>query len=289
MFVLFAHSLKAQDDLLDMLENENQKNSITYANATFKSNRLVNGHSVEMVGEGVLNFVISHKFGRLNSGFYDLFGLDDANIRLGFDYGFSDRFNAGFGRNSFEKTYDGYLKYQLLRQSSGQRTTPITLTAFSSIAINTLKPADESREISFEHRSSYVHQLLIARKFTSNFSLQLMPSWIHHNLVKEKEDRNDIIALGTGARYKLTPRTSLNFEYYYQFHKNAPEGNFNALALGMDIETGGHVFQLFISNSRAMVAKSFISETTGDFLKGDIHFGFNVSRVFNLKKSTENK
>ncbi len=272
----------AQDDLLQLLDDNGPDQGPQYATATFKGSRLVNGHSVEMRKAGVLEFLISHRFGRLNSGASELFGLDNANIRFALEYGFNERFNVGIGRSSFEKTFDGFVKYKFLRQTAGSNKTPISLVYFASIAINSLENTDPNVTVDFSSRLYYTHQVLIARKFSPAFSMQLMPTLVHRNEVEEN-DENDIYAIGVGGRYKLTNRLAINAEYYYRANQVDTDPNFNVIALGVDIETGGHVFQLHVTNGQAMVEKGFITETTGDFFSGDIHFGFNISRVFNLK------
>jgi hypothetical protein len=284
MSVLLSLNAFAQDDLMNLLES-NTEESIHFTEATFKGSRLINGHTVETRKQGELEFLISHRFGRLNSGAYEFFGLDAANVRLGLEYGVADFLTLGVGRNSFEKTYDGFAKLKLLRQSSGKRVMPVSVVSFSSAAIKTLAGSTPEEYPDIAARMYYVQQLLIARKFGSALSLQLMPSFVHRNRIQEREGENDIYALGFGGRIKLTQRVSLNGEYYYRF--NAEEYNegdlnqlFNSLAIGFDIETGGHVFQLHLTNSRAMIEKGFIAETNGNFFAGDIHFGFNVSRVF---------
>jgi hypothetical protein len=277
--LLLSGRVHAQDDLLLLLESESANSPArTFTEATFKGSRLVNGHTVETRKSGTLEFLISHRFGPLNSGAYEFFGLDGANIRLGLDYGLTDRFTIGLGRSSFEKTYDGFLKYKLLRQGPGR--VPVSATFFASVALRTLKAPVPDASAAFSDKLFYSYQLLIARKFSERFSLQIAPSLIHRNQISEREAENDLLALGAGARYKLTKRISLNAEYYHRL--NAPEATqyYNSLAIGFDIETGGHVFQLHLTNSRAMIEKSFIGETAGDFRRGDIHFGFNISRTF---------
>lgn len=276
--IVFSFSLKAQDDLLAELEAQ-QEETTTLVEATFKGTRLINGHSIETRKQGVMDFIISHRFGTLDGGTYELFGLDQAFIRFGLEYAPTDRLYIGFGRSSFEKTFDGFVKYRLLRQSTGKKEVPLSITWLSSIAIKTIKnPANDP---SFTDRLANTHQLLVARKFSNGVSLQLSPSWVHRNLIEEEDTHNDIFALGVGGRLKLSQRVALCVEYYYQFqHLN--DDTKNALAIGFDIETGGHVFQLQFTNATAMVPKGFISETTNDFFGGEIHFGFNISRTFQL-------
>lgn len=280
---MFITTIKlfAQDDLMDLLEKETEPTT-NYTESTFKGTRLINGHSIETRKKGVLDFIIGHRFGRINSGAYEFFGLDQSNVRIGFDYGLTDRFNIGIGRNSFEKTYDSFLKYKLMRQQTGSRQLPVSIVAFSSIAIKTLRTSDTSTELDFTSRLTYTYQLIIARKFSPSFSFQLLPSLVHRNAVLPNLEGNDIYALGAGGRMKLSKRLSLNAEYYYQLNRIPNSIIQNSIALGVDIETGGHVFQLQLTNSQAMIEKGFITETTGNFFRGDIHFGFNISRTFQL-------
>lgn len=272
-------------DLMAQLEKEsNSINATNYTTATFKTTRLVNGHTVENVGKGVLDVKISHRFGTLNKGGYELFGLDNATMRLGFDYGITRYLMVGIGRSTFQKTFDGLIKIKLLRQSSGKRNMPITLSYVGTAALMSLKWADTSRKNYFSSRLSYTHQLIIGRKFSDGTSLQLMPTYIHRNLAVLATDPNDLYAIGIGGRQKLTKRLSFNFEYYYQIPKYRIEGTTNPLSVGFDIETGGHVFQLHFTNSTGMTEKNFITGTTGKWEKGDVLFGFNISRVFTLGK-----
>lgn len=266
----------AQDDLLQALEQQEPEEGY-YTLATFKGSRLINGHSVEMRKRKELDFIISHRFDRLNSGVYTLFGLDESNVRLGLDYGLNNRLNIGIGRDSFQKVYDGFIKYKLLRQGEGKGMAPLSVVAFASTAVKTLRsPLD----LTLSNRMAYTWQLLLARKFSERLSLQLMPSLLHRNLVLTEQEANDLFALGAGGRFKLSKRIALNLEYYYQLNQYSQEANHNALAIGFDIETGGHVFQLHFTNARAMHEQGFIAQTNGNFAEGDIHFGFNISRVF---------
>ncbi len=270
---------QAQEDLMNLLDQQ-AEDTVHYTEATFKGSRLVNGHTVQTRKQGELEFLISHRFGRLNSGAYEFFGLDAANIRLGLEYGINECMTLGVGRNSFEKTYDGFMKLKLLRQSSGHCVIPVSVVSLSSAAIKTLKGDETDQYPDLASRMYYTQQLLIARKWGPNLSLQLMPTFVHRNRIREQEGENDIYALGVGGRMKITQRISLNAEYYYRYDVPEDDEYFNALAIGFDLETGGHVFQLHLTNSRAMIEKGFIAETTGNFFAGDIHFGFNVSRVF---------
>lgn len=281
--IFFSAGLIAQEeDLLSLLGEEE---TTDYAEASFKTNRVINLHSLENTANGVLDFKISHRFNPLNNGFYDLFGLDNANIRLGFDYGVNDRIMVGVGRSSFEKTYDGYVKYKFLRQSSGKKVMPITAAILLTSAINTLRWTNPDRENLFNSRLAYTSQLIVGRKFSESFSLQLSPTLVHRNLVATLAEKNDVFALGVGTRLKLSKRVAINGEYIYILPNQVAADVQNSLSIGFDIETGGHVFQLHFTNSRSMIEKGFIAESTGKWNSSfdGIHFGFNVSRVFTVK------
>lgn len=278
LFNFLPHSVYSQD-LLENLEEE----STDYTTATFKTTRIINGHSVENVAGGVLDFRISHRFGAIDQGLYDLFGLDAATMRLGFEYGLTDRLMVGVGRSTYEKSYDGFLKYKILRQSKGKVNMPVTMSYFTSTSINTLKWADPNRKNYFTSRLSYVHQLIVGRKLNGTTSVQITPSFVHRNLIKNNTVKNDVFAIGFGGRQKLNSRISLNAEYFYVLPNQISPEFKNSLSVGFDIETGGHVFQLQFTNSTPQIEKGFIAETTGDWLKKGIHFGFNLSRVFTVK------
>jgi len=284
------NSITAQsDDLMSLLDEEP---TTDYTTATFKTNRVVNGHSIENTAKGVLDTKFSHRFGPIRQGLYDMFGLDGATIRIGADYGVTDLLTVGFGRNSYEKTIDGFVKYKFLRQSTGAKNMPITLCFLSDIQVRTVKFADQNRNNKFTDRLFFTHQVLIGRKFNSRLSLQLMPTVVHRNLTVSPKDKNDVFVMGAAGRIKLTKRVALNAEYYF-----VPEGQLetpyvNSLSIGFDIETGGHVFQLHFTNSPYMNHKAFITETQEDwFFKNSdgrmlsgIRFGFNISRVFTIVK-----
>lgn len=277
LLVVLIMSFSAQSqDLLGQLENQESQvpKPVT---AMFKGTRIINGQSVELRGQGNLDVIISHRFGRLNSGGYNLFGLDDSNVRLGLEYAVLDRLTLGFGRNSVNKVYDGFVKGKLLEQKT--IGSPLSIVWMSDMSIYTLKRPELS--MTFQRRLRYVHQVLLARKFSPGFSLQLMPSFVHQNLVESDSDPNNLAALGLGGRVALSKRVSLTGEYYYRFGKDL--SGYNSLGIGVDIETGGHVFQLHFTNSNEMTPSGFIPSTQGNFFDGDIHFGFNIVRSFTLK------
>lgn len=276
-------NLSAQDDLLSLLGDDDEP-VIEYATAAFKTNRVINLHSIESTSGGVLDVKISHRFGFVNGGISELFGLDAASIRIGADYGITNRITTGFGRSSHEKTYDGFLKYKFLRQSSGAKVMPVTAALFASVAIKTVPWANPDRKNYFTSRLYYTYQLIVGRKFGEAFSLQLSPTLVHRNLVRTKSESNDVLALGVAVRQKLTKRIAINAEYIYVLPEQLADGYRNSLSIGFDIETGGHVFQLHFTNSTSMIEKGFVTENIGDWTNGGVHFGFNVSRVFTLKR-----
>jgi opacity protein-like surface antigen len=279
----FATKINSQD--IDDLLNETAAENAEQVIETFKSTHIVSGHSVERMLEGQLDFRISHRFGELNTGGYNLWGLDQANIHFGLDYGITNWLMVGVGRGTYEKTYDGLLKFSALRQSKGKKNIPVSVSLLTTSAYNSLK-WEGTGELPFWDRFSYTTQILIARKFSDRLSLEINPSYVHRNIVDTELDPNDVFALGAGGRFKITKRITINAEYYYIF---PPQRDFRSLttydplSVGFDIETGGHVFQLHLTNSLAMIEKGFLTETTGNWLDGGIHIGFNISRTFALK------
>ncbi|MEL7146885.1 MAG: DUF5777 family beta-barrel protein [Bacteroidota bacterium] len=272
----------AQSELMDLLSSTEEPDE-GVVTATFKSTRLLNGQSIETRTKGVLEFVIGHRFGRINDGISQLYGLDQAFVRFALEYGITDQLNVGLGRSSNGKVLDSFLKYKFLKQSNSM---PVTLTGFTSLAIDTREyQAGTPEGDNFNFRMDYTYQLLLARKFNSEFSLQVMPTMVHRNFAPGNED-NDVFILGAGARYKITNRLAVDVEYFHQF-RELPQDIRNAVAVGVEIETGGHVFQLIFSNAVQMIEKGFLTETNGNFWDGDIHFGFNISRVFNLRPHKE--
>ena len=279
IFILGISNQFFGQDLLDILDKETPKTA-NIVIATFKGTRILNGHSIENRKDKELEFIISHRFGRVNLGFDELFGLDQSNIRFALEYGFNDNLTIGLGRSSFEKTYDSFLKYSLLKQKNGENSFPFAVSLFGSVAVKTLKDYDPSDKRTFAESLFYVGQVLIARKVSPSFSYQITPTYVHRNTVRINADPHDIFALGFGTRMKLSKRVSFNSEYYVTFNESKSIDARNSLAFGIDIETGGHVFQLILSNAITMIEKSFITESTGNFFGGDIHFGFNISRTF---------
>ncbi|MCD6011874.1 MAG: hypothetical protein K0Q79_1736 [Flavipsychrobacter sp.] len=258
-----------------------------YTSATFKATRIINGHSIENIGTGVLDFRIAHRFGQLNEGIKNLYGLDNAITKFSFDYGIADWLMIGVGRSSFEKEYDGYAKVKLMRQTVNGRH-PLSISYLGSISARTMDVVNiPGFKYYLSNRLFYVNQLLIARKFNQHLSLQLMPTYIHYNLVASEAEPNDVFAIGAGGRLKLSKRIALTGEYYYTIPGHKLSGYSNSISLGADIETGGHVFQIFFTSSAGISERVFIGQTKGDVTKGDIHLGFNISRVFTIVRPKE--
>jgi opacity protein-like surface antigen len=283
--MVLLYSIPADSQDLDALLEKQAKPESTFATSIFKSTRIVTGHSVERMKKKQLEFRISHRFDQLNSGAYNLYGLDYGKIHFALEYGLTDWLEVGAGRGSEDKTFDGFGKFSILRQSSGAKSVPVHLSYLISTEYisSNLNP----KMTTTNSRMSYVHQILIARKFNESLSFQLTPTFIHRNQAPYETEKNNLFAIGTGARYKLSKRIALNVEYYYVHRSNTaavPVTYYNPLGIGTDIETGGHVFQIMLTNSQFMREAGFIGKTTGSWSDAGIHLGFNVARVFSFIK-----
>lgn len=277
-----TNSLFAQEDLLQLVDNEKPKKTIV-KNA-FKSTRVVNGHSMEFLGKGVLDLRILHRFGQVDQGLKQLFGLDQASMRMGLDYGISNNLMVGFGRSTYKKELDGFFKFAPIRQSTGHHSFPVSIILVGGMTVNTLPWEDPTRTNYFSSRLAYYFQGIIGRKFNEVFTLQISPTVVHTNLVTGATDPNDVYSMGVGGRIKLTKRIALTADYFYRINTRGDEGFYDPLSIGIDIETGGHVFQLHLSNTPGMNERAFINETTNSWANGEIRFGFNLSRVFQVVK-----
>jgi len=289
LLLLISWQVSTSQDLDDIVGNLTKGNTPDYIFGTFKGTTIVNGQSVEVPGHKDLIFNVSHRFGAINQGFYTLFGIDQGTTRLGFEYGIKDFIGLSVGRSNWEKTYDGSIKIKLLKQQSGPKKIPVTISLYSAIFVKTLKWEEPERENLFSSRLSYTTQLLIASKINKNLSLQITPSYVHKNLVPTPEDQNNIFSLGFGGRYKLTKKFSLNGEYYWLLPGETATDFSNSLGIGFDIEAAGHVFQIMATNSQKMFARGFITETEGEWSEGDIYFGFNIYRVFSTGKKDKTR
>jgi len=272
----------AQDDMALLADNSKQ-----YVSATFKGSHIINFESVETQGKGVLEFMIQHRFGDINGGINSFFGLDNgATIRFGLGYGISKNLEVGIGRTSYEKMLDGYLKYRLLRQT--EDGIPVSVTVFGSVNGTTqTDPNAAANGFNRYHyvgdRLSYVIQPIIAHKFSDLLSLQLSPTYIHYNMVENISDKNDALVLGFAGRYKFSKRMAVTAEYGARYMSyTASKDYHNTLGIGWEIETGGHVFQMFITNSTGITAPQYLTHTTTSWRDGGIRLGFNISRAFTL-------
>lgn len=280
-FVLNTIAVQAQD--IDLFSEKDTVKVKDITTATFKSSRVVNGQSIENVGVGVLDFKILHRFGAINQGGYELFGLDQATMRMGLDYGLTKRWMFGVGRSTYQKQYDGFVKFKVLQQQTGLKEVPVGISLVSTVMYKSLRSAPNAQYIEYNtDKITYAHQLLIARKFNDYFSMQITPTIIHYNLVEKSSLPNDFKSVGISMRQRISKRVNITGEYFYRIDKL--EGYHDPLTFGLDIETGGHVFQLHVTNSTGMTERTFINETTGSWSNKDIRFGFNLVRAFTLKK-----
>lgn len=271
--LLTASSLSAQDDLLGDMPSEPL---ITPVNFAFKTTRVVNLQSVETLGEGVFDFKIQHRFGALNTGASNAFGLDLATIRIGGEYGLTPKVTLGLGRSPVEKTVDGYAKIKWVQQMRGGGS-PVSVLTVASAAYRNQNYTAEPTTV---ERLAYVGQVIVGRKFSEKLSVQVVPSVVHYNWDGFPELPNTQFALGLGMRHKLTMRSSLNLEWIPVL---SDKGMFyNSFSIGMDVETGGHVFQMGFTNSIGLSENLFLTRNTTQWNNAGIRFGFNMSRVFTL-------
>ena len=266
---------EAQDDLLDLIDDGSSSPSIP-VEATFKATRIVNAQSIELSRPQTLEFMILHRFGSMQNRFYDLFGMDEAAIRFDLKYGLSDRLSFGLGRSSLNKTYDIFTKIKIAKQTSGSNPFPVSLVLFSKIEIETI-----IKGIDIADRLTYDLQVLMARKFNRSFSLQIMPTLIHRNLVDTLDDPNDLLSCGFGGRIKMTNRTSFNFDTFLPISKRQ-ESFKQSWGIGVDIDTGGHVFQLMLTNAQGSFESQYIEQASGGIQNFNLFLGFNITRVFTL-------
>jgi uncharacterized beta barrel domain-containing protein DUF5777 len=270
------------DDLLKGLPDSIPRRQ--YVTAAYKSTRVIMSQSLEMLKPGVLDFRILHRFGNVNQGISEFFGLDEATIRLGLDYGITKNLTVGIGRGSLHKEVDGFLKLRALQQSEGAGAVPVSLVFVGGTTMVGESWENQLPKKDFDHRFGYYFQTVIGRKFNDRLTLQVNPTFLHRNLVPTTSDKNNLFATGIGGRVRLTKRLSLNVDYYFVFDKPSGSPFHNPLSIGFDIETGGHVFQLHFTNAVGMNERVLLTETFNDWGKGDIQFGFNISRSFQLKK-----
>ena len=269
--------------MLSLLDEQPTIDRVTNA---FKSTRVINSQSMEMLSPGTMDFRILHRFGEISQGAYEFFGLDQASMRMGFDFGITPNLMAGIGRSTNKKEVDGFVKYRFLWQSTGRRNIPVSLIWVSGMTVNGLKDpiGIEGVPVTFSRRLAFYHEVIIGRKFNDQLTLQLTPTLVHRNIVPNQLDPNNIYAIAFGGRAKFSKRMAFVWDYSYVINRFPYDFNSNPLSLGVDIETGGHVFQLHFSNATGMNERAYITDHNGTWLKGEIRFGFNLSRVFQIVK-----
>lgn len=269
----------AQDDLLNQLDTVKSKEKEVEV-AAFKGLQICNMQSTKMPVKGEWYLLVSHRFGDLTEGFDNFFGLDNATTKIGGIFSVTNWLSLGVSRQTYNKIYELTAKYKLSNQQING--FPLTIVGYNTMDINSALETDQYPNLTFENRLAYSTQLLISRKFSDSFSFELIPIYVHKNLYDAVLDQEDMFLLGAGARYKLSKRLSLNLEYAARF--NLPEDvtspYHNPLTIGLDIDTGGHIFQLVLSNSQQMNDVSFYTNTSGQWDGGSIYFGFNMYRVF---------
>ena len=286
ILLAFPLLMNAQDDLLS--EIDTTATDVTVESA-FKSLKIVNLESTKLAAKGDFYFIVAHRFGFIDKGFDDFFGLDNANTQLKFLYGVNDWLTLHIGRSGFQETYDLAAKYRMYSQK--ENGFPVTIVGFNSVAINSELKEEDYPNLKFENRLSYVAQVLISRKFSDKLSLEIAPSVFHENTLRDILDENNAVilpnpqdntqfAVGLGGRYKLTSRWSVNVDYAAHLNRASQSNYKNPLSIGVDLETGGHVFQMHFTNAQAMHETGYLGQTVGDWSKGEIAFGFNLVRVF---------
>ena len=287
LFLLFFTEIKtafSQQDLLSLIPADKPKKE--YITNAFKSTRVINSHSMEFLGQGVLDFRITHRFGPISDGGQGLYGFDQAKTRLGLDYGVLKSLMVGIGRSTLGKELDAFLKFRPVWQSTGPGSFPVSIVIASSITLDptAAPPSDTLKYQFYSSRLAFYNGLIIGRKFSEGFSLQLTPELLHRNLVDSTWQSNNIYSVGIGARLKLSKRIALVVDYHHILY-GLQQGTYqDPLAVGVDIETGGHVFQLHFSNSQGMNERAVITQTTDKWGSGGIRFGFTISRVFTIVK-----
>lgn len=271
--LLLGGSACAQEDLLSQLDSTQVQD--TYATAAFKGLQVITLQSTKMPAKKEFYFVVSHRFGTVKGGISEFFGFDDATTKIGGIYGLTDWLAVSGSRHTLSKVYETSVKYRLARQSD---LFPFEIVGYNTLDINSLLKKDDYPKIEFSDRLTYITQLIVSRKISERLSLELVPSYIHKNLYNPEIENDNQFALGYGGRMKISKRLSVNLEYAYNFNK--PDFYKNPLSVGLDVETGGHIFQLLFTNSQSMTESGYLTSAAGDWGKGDFFFGFNLYRVF---------
>jgi len=295
IFVIFLTNLSiSQNALLEEIDYKNEDYKVGLS--AFKAHKIINGQSTKQSNKKELFLYVAHRFGSINGGIETLFGLDIANTKIEMFYGFSDNFQVGFSRESLEKTYTINFKNKITAQESN---FPLNISIYNSFNYNSSDFLAPGVDLSFSERSLFLSQLLISNRVSEKLSFQLTPSFIKRNYNQERLlfengevvfddgvpvlttfDREYNYALGFGTSYKINKRTAINLEYFANLNRVENSPNSNTLSLGIDIETGGHVFQLIFSNTQSIDDVSVILDAEGNWTKHEIFFGFNILRIF---------
>lgn len=263
----------AQEDLLAGMDSVPQNQKVESA---FKAMKIVNLESTKLAAKKDFYFIVAHRFGSVKDGFEGFFGLDNAVTQIKFLYGLTDWLTVAAGRS--EQAYDVSGKVMLAQQT--ESGLPVSIVSFNSLAFNnTLKESNYPR-MTFENRMTYLTQILVSRKFNNWLSLELAPTFFHENFVLEDDQDNSQLAIGAGGRMKISKRVSINLDYAVHTNRASHSQFHNPLSVGVDLETGGHVFQMHFTNSQGIHEAGFLGQSTGDWADGDIFFGFNLLRVF---------
>jgi len=274
--LLFGCFTFGQNSLLNEISAESDYEN-TFQMPAFKAMKVVNNQSTKLAGKGDLYLYVGHRFGAIKGGIGSLFGLDYANTKIEMLYGLFSEVQVGFSRESFKKTYNLHVKYGIKKQTS---SFPVSIVGYNSINLDTSLDENVYPNLNYNERYVYISQLLVSRRFSDNFSLQLSPSVIKHNFLTTQAKTDYNYVLNTGSRLKISKRSSFNIDYSYHLNRLKNSIEKNVLSVGVDMETGGHVFQLLFSNTQASDEAGVLTGAEGDWLKGDVFFGFNILRVF---------
>lgn len=309
LFILFSScslAAAAQDNLLKMLDTAGTDKSVNRVTATFKTTKVISMQTPQTMGKGELDFRITHRFGNIgeesNGGVHTLYGWDAiSDVRFSFDYGITRNLQIGVARNKMAENLDGAVKWRFLEQTTDNKV-PLTLCVYSIASLSPVRKeqlyagadstwaADSAK---FAHRMVYTTQLVIARKFTPWLSVAITPSYTHRNYVLSRinasnlsVDENDLFSVGAGIRLKISRSVSILADYFYvmsDYRKNNPAvPYYNPLAVGIEIETGGHVFHVDFTNASGITENYLIPNSPDSWAKGGYKFGFNISRVFQI-------
>lgn len=305
----------AQDDILKMMDSVvvEEDKSVNKVTATFKTTKVISLQTPQTVGAGELDFRVTHRFGNIGEasggGVHTLYGWDAiSDVRFSFDYGITGKFQVGVARNKKDENLDGSLKFRFLEQTLDNKV-PLSICAYTIASLTPMRVsqlyagADSLWVVAnekFAHKMAYTTQLIFARKFAPWLSAAIAPGYTHRNYVlaavnssNAAVDENGLFSVGAGLRLKVSRSVSLLADYFYvisDYRKDNPTMPYYApLSLGVEIETGGHVFHLNLSNSTGINENYLIPRSPDSWSKGGFKFGFNISRVFQIYSPEKKK